>query len=303
MRHGSLCSGIGGFDLAASWMGWENVFHCESDPFCQRVLKHYWPAGKTYNDVKTFKSEEFTGGIEILTAGFPCQPFSRAGNRAGKADDRYLWPEVLRIIKVIGPRWIVLENVAGLVDVSQPESAFEMEYHPAELFDDEMVTRAGTRYSRIESRLLGVIISELNGTGYAFPKFTNGAPVVLCIPACAVDAPHRRDRIWLVAYADGPRMEGWPETGDAVKGGTKKNQYADRLFDSVDWDVWSVEPPFRSVHDGLSAGLDGITLSAFRRNSLKSFGNAIVPQVAFQIFKAINAADTKTGFNTFNPTP
>jgi DNA (cytosine-5)-methyltransferase 1 len=91
MNHASLFSGIGGFDIAAEWMGWENMFHCEINEFCQKVLNYYWPKAKQYHDIKTTDFSLWRGKIGILTGGFPCQPFSTAGLRKGKEDDRHLW--------------------------------------------------------------------------------------------------------------------------------------------------------------------------------------------------------------------
>ena len=88
MRHGSLFSGIGGFELAASWCGWENVFHCEQNPFGQKVLKHHFPKSKHYEDITTFDATNYAGRIDIISGGYPCQPFSVAGNRKGQKDDR-----------------------------------------------------------------------------------------------------------------------------------------------------------------------------------------------------------------------
>jgi len=99
MRHGSLFSGIGGFDLAAEWMGWENIFHCEWNEFGQRVLKHYWPNAKSYDDITKTNFTIHRGSIDILTGGFPCQPYSTAGKRKGKDDERHLWPQMLRAIR------------------------------------------------------------------------------------------------------------------------------------------------------------------------------------------------------------
>ena len=98
MRHGSLFSGIGGFDLASEWMGWTNVFHCEMNPFCNRVLNHHFPDAICYEDIKQTDFSVHKGQIDILTGGFPCQPYSAAGKRLGKEDDRHLWPEMLRAI-------------------------------------------------------------------------------------------------------------------------------------------------------------------------------------------------------------
>ncbi len=105
MRHGSLFSGIGGFDLAASWMGWENVFHCEIASFCRRILNHHFPESLSYENIITTDFTKYGGDIDILTGGFPCQPFSTAGKRKGTTDTRYLWPEMLRAIREIHPRY------------------------------------------------------------------------------------------------------------------------------------------------------------------------------------------------------
>jgi DNA (cytosine-5)-methyltransferase 1 len=116
MNHGSLFSGIGGFDLAAQWMGWQNVFHCEWNPFGQKVLHHYWPKAIQYHDITKSDFTIHRGSIDILTGGFPCQPYSTAGKRLGKEDERHLWPEMLRAIREIQPRYVVGENVRGLTN-------------------------------------------------------------------------------------------------------------------------------------------------------------------------------------------
>ena len=160
MTHGSLFSGIGGFDLAAEWMGWQNVFHCEWNTFGQRVLKHYWPNAISYNDITKTDFTIHRGRIDILTGGFPCQPYSMAGKRLGKEDDRHLWPEMLRAIREIQPRWVVGENVFGLVNWSD-----------------------GLVFHEVQA--------DLEAEGYEVQPFV--------LPAVSVDAPHRRDRVWFVA--------------------------------------------------------------------------------------------------------
>lgn len=115
MNHGSLFSGIGGFDLAAQWMGWENIFQVEWDDYCQKVLAKNFPNITKYGDIKEFDGTKYTGRIDIVTGGFPCQPFSVAGRQKGKGDDRYLWPEMLRVIREIQPAFIVGENVPGII--------------------------------------------------------------------------------------------------------------------------------------------------------------------------------------------
>jgi hypothetical protein len=115
MTHGSLFSGIGGFDLAAEWMGWENIFHCEWNPFGQKVLAHHFPNSKSYNDITKTDFTIHEGTIDVLSGGFPCQPYSYAGKQLGKADERHLFPHMLRCIKEIKPKWVIGENVRGLV--------------------------------------------------------------------------------------------------------------------------------------------------------------------------------------------
>ena len=166
MTHGSLFSGIGGFDLAAQWMGWENVFHCEWNTFGQKVLKHYWPNAIQYHDITKTDFSIHRGTIDVLTGGFPCQPYSMAGKRLGKEDERHLWPEMLRAIREIQPRWVVGENVLGLVNWS-----------------------GGLVFHEVQA--------DLEAEGYEVQPFV--------LPACAVNAPHRRDRVWFIAHRDHAR--------------------------------------------------------------------------------------------------
>jgi len=164
MTHGSLFSGIGGFDLAAEWMGWENVFHCEWNEFGKKVLHHYWPQSISYHDITKTDFTIHRGKIDILTGGFPCQPYSSAGKRKGKEDERHLWPEMLRAIREIQPRWVVGENVLGLVNWS-----------------------GGLVFHEVQA--------DLEAAGYEVWPYV--------LPAVSVNAPHRRDRVWFVAYNNG----------------------------------------------------------------------------------------------------
>ena len=285
MRHGSLFSGIGGFDLAAEWMGWENVFHCEREPFAQKVLKHHFPNSKLYEDVTTFDATAYAGRIDILTGGFPCQPFSAAGLRKGTEDERHLWPSMLRVIREVKPRYVVGENVRGLLSWS-----------------------GGLVFEQV--------CADLEAEGYEV------TPVLL--PAAAKNAPHRRDRIWFVAYAnDAPDTKSVRDTKqhgtDFSKQNRQPNNYG-KLRDAPDtdiklsecgydnredgrseqteriksfgkprgWEEFPTQPPICGGDDGISKELDGITFSKWRKESIKAYGNAIVPQVVFEIFKAIN---------------
>jgi|LakMenEpi03Aug12_release.lakeMendotaPanAssembly.Ray.scaffolds.fasta_scaffold240306_1 DNA (cytosine-5)-methyltransferase 1 len=174
MTHGSLFSGIGGFDLAAEWMGWENVFHCEWNEFGKKVLHHYWPQSISYHDITKTDFTIHRGKIDILTGGFPCQPYSSAGKRKGKEDERHLWPEMLRAIREIQPRWVVGENVLGLVNWS-----------------------GGLVFHEVQA--------DLEAAGYEVWPYV--------LPAVSVNAPHRRDRVWFVAYASGNGYDA--ESGNA----------------------------------------------------------------------------------------
>lgn len=251
MKHGSLFSGIGGFDLAAEWMGWENIFHCEWNPFGQKVLKYHFPNSISYNDITKTDFSIHRGNIDILTGGFPCQPYSTAGKRLGKADERHLFPEMLRAIKEIKPRWVIGENVRGLVS-----------WGGGLVFDE--------------------VCSDLEGEGYEVQSFL--------IPASGKNAPHKRERIWFVAYSNSKRYSRSTSTR-IEKIERRINIYEHRKCTRenkiVNWDNWPKQPYVLLRDDGLPFGLDNKTFPKIRRESIKAAGNAIVPQVAHEIFKAI----------------
>jgi DNA (cytosine-5)-methyltransferase 1 len=356
MRHGSLFSGIGGFDLAAEWMGWQNVFHCEWNDFGKRVLKYYWPNAISYHDITKTDFTIHKGTIDILTGGFPCQPYSAAGKRLGKEDDRHLWPEMLRAIREIQPTFVVGENVRGLTN-----------WNGGMVFDE--------------------VQADLETQGYEVTPFL--------LPACAVNAPHRRDRIWFIAYSnrigfsngceqyesDEQGHDKWCDTQgghssysqskglqrtfnnaesseriqsesskcvngltpnamlnglheqsterddtirqDNQQSGSQRECAIEGLGDEwiaadtsnkglqrrkvngsigsirkngnqfttgcipPTWQEFPTQSPICNGDDGLSSRLDGITFPKWRNESIKAGGNAIVPQVAFEIFKAI----------------
>jgi DNA (cytosine-5)-methyltransferase 1 len=359
MTHASLFSGIGGFDLAAEWMGWNNLFHCEWNPFGQKVLKHHFPNSISYNDITKTDFTIHEGSVDILTGGFPCQPYSTAGKRLGKQDERHLFPEMLRCIKEVKPRWVVGENVRGLVSWNEG-----LVFH--EVYDD------------------------LEREGYEVQSFL--------IPAAGVNAPHQRYRIWFVAFNsksqrntkirefckrqnskpfgvcrnneqkditntndkggstrlgeiqnENGEVSKWDnnakfsdsnssndvtnsynekrlwENNDNRKWKNKEQESYDRnkLWDNIGsigesknvtntssngrgknyrlresrlfneksktnhWQNFPTQSPVCGGDDGLPRELDGITFSKWRQESIKAYGNAIVPQVAHQIFKTI----------------
>ena len=196
MTHASLCTGIGACELAATWMGWKNLFSCEIDEFCNKVLKHHYPKATHYGDIFEQDFREWRGRVDVLTAGFPCQPFSCAGKRNGAEDDRYLWPEVLRVINEVRPTWFVGENVGGILSMVLPGEEIKVGSYT------DVCGENYTFYEKRQRYVIEQIRLDLESIGYSVQ------PVV--IPACAVGAPHRRDRVWFIATnTDGA---GLPET-------------------------------------------------------------------------------------------
>jgi DNA (cytosine-5)-methyltransferase 1 len=323
-RHIDLFSGIGGFSLAAHWAGFTTEVFCERDEFCQKVLNKHWPAVPIVSDIHEFPDpcsfyedrccdpncdscEKRKVNIELLTAGVPCQPASLAGKRGGTADDRWLWPKTLEIIFSYRPRWVVLENVYGLITL-QHGLAFEH------------------------------IVSDLENDCYATQAFV--------IPAVSVNAPHRRDRVWIVAHSESRGRDGALQSGQrqAIPGIVRSSQaLADapqftqrKPADQTDafatsrqaWDEsgdrrqpapdanrfpphgtpepWGergrgqFEPGVGGLADELPARMAGhfdaepdIPRVAAgipqRAAKLKALGNSIVPEVAYQILRHLGA--------------
>ena len=208
MTHASVFSGIGGPEVAATMLGWENLFHCEINPFGRRVLDYWYPNSKSYEDITTTDFTEWRGRVNVLTGGFPCQPFSYAGQRRGATDDRYLWPYMFRCIDQIRPDWVVAENVAGILTMVEQGEVSEVASAPA-LFDSFDDVR---RYQLRETFTLQRICDDLEGHGYAVQ------PVL--VPACGVGAPHRRDRVFIIGH----RIDA--DTSDAGLAKTRPEQQA-----------------------------------------------------------------------------
>ncbi|MBS5626979.1 MAG: DNA (cytosine-5-)-methyltransferase [Porphyromonadaceae bacterium] len=188
MTHASLCTGIGACELAATWMGWENLFSCEIDEFCNKVLKYHYPNSVHYGNIFEQDFREWRGRVDVLTAGFPCQPFSCAGKRNGAEDDRYLWPEVLRVINEVRPTWFIGENVGGIITMVLPGEETKVGSYT------DVCGENYTFYEKRQRFVIEQIRIDLASIGYSVQ------PVV--IPACAVGAPHRRDRVWFLARRD-----------------------------------------------------------------------------------------------------
>lgn len=272
VKHLDLFSGIGGFSLAASWV-WgsqhELVSFCERDEFCQKVLKKHWPDVPCVDDIHNLRGDDI-GTVDILTGGFPCQPFSVAGKRRGTDDDRHLWPEMFRVIQEVQPRWILGENVHGIVNLA-----------------------------------LDAVLADLESEGYEVQTFL--------VPACAVNAPHRRNRIWIIANAISTGLEKreclrrndeskFPAIERSYCGDVSnaESEQAGRLFErrfpanisaSRDWtgqtEAWSTESGICGVADGIPGRMD----------RLRSLGNAIVPQVAAVFFEMMKRVDLLYNMN------
>jgi len=279
--HLDLFSGIGGFALAAGWAGFETVGFCDNEPYAQAVLKKHWPDVPIHGDIKALDGTAYRG-VTLLTGGFPCQPFSNAGKRRGKDDDRYLWPQMLRVIQEARPAWIIGENVAGIVNLA-----------------------------------LDRVCTDLEAEGYEVE------PII--IPACAVEAPHRRDRVWIVGHS---KLDGL--TASKTSGGLF-DQSEEQERKKQERELAGTNSASADVADTLCYGREGLRqqmgdswknvegrqdteiygIPSFTRDPaneqsdsqsfvgrvahgipnrvhrLKGLGNAIVPQVAYQIIKGI----------------
>jgi len=269
LTHLDLFSGIGGFALAAKWNGYRTVGFCDNEPYSQAVLKKHWPEVPCHKDIREVRGELYAG-VTLLTGGFPCQPFSVAGKQRGKDDNRYLWPEMCRVIREARPAWIIGENVAGIVNLA-----------------------------------LDTVCADLEAEGYEVE------PII--VPACAVDAPHRRDRVWILAHAScigrGGRSDG-NEAGDdralqtsgscageeqpvlaySINKGLQRTELCEAFSESawasrsasecfgITGAYWPTEPDVGRVAHGVPN----------RVAKLRGLGNAIVPQVAAEIIRNIN---------------
>lgn len=189
MTHASLFSGIAGPEVAAAMLGWDNAFHCEINPFGRKVLEYWFPDSVSYEDITKTDFTQWRGKVDILTGGFPCQPFSLAGERRGREDERYLWPEMCRAIQEIRPTWVVGENVAGITTMVEGGVLSEVgEETP--LFEPDNIIHG---YELEQTFTIERICGDLERIGYSVQP--------MLIPAAAVGAPHRRDRIFIIAFA------------------------------------------------------------------------------------------------------
>ena len=331
MTHASLFSGIGGFDLAAEWVGWDNIFHCEWNPFGQKVLAHHFPNSKSYNDITKTDFSIHRGEIDILTGGFPCQPYSSAGKRLGKADERHLFPHMLRCVKEVKPKWIIGENVRGLVSWNggmvfhEVQDDLEREGYEVQSF---LIPAAGVnaphqRYriwfvayckdfgcksttttnkwqEHIQNNRNGIRttfesngevrnVTNSNNDRYSFNtrkiRQKNGVSEIDREELCSREFNRTSTIQWNDANSNTSRIYKQHITSESIK----SKQFSRASFEKRDFTSFPTQSPICGGDDGIPKELDGITFSKWRNESIKAYGNAIVPQVAYEIFKVIQS--------------
>jgi DNA (cytosine-5)-methyltransferase 1 len=272
MKFISLFAGIGGFDLGFERAGMKCVAQVEIDQFCQKVLEKHWPDVPRFGDIHNVGKHNLPE-TDVICGGFPCQPFSIAGKRRGKNDDRHLWPQMFRVIQETKPRWIVGENVANFINMALEQS-----------------------------------ISDLESIGYEVQPFI--------IPACAVNAPHQRDRVWIVANSEHNGISSTQETREYRQEksnvATWQKLFSDesqgvdilrseniRWIETSEYSSWNkrwfdIATELCGMDDGLPVGLDGfeLTAKAHRAKRLKALGNAVIPQIPEIIARSILQIET-----------
>ena len=340
MRHASLFSGIGGPEVAAAMLGWENVFHCEINEFGRKVLEYWFPESDSYEDITKTDFTKYRGTIDILTGGFPCQPFSYAGRRGGQQDQRYLWPEMLRVINEVRPTWVIGENVAGITTMVESCEVTDLGSEVTLFEEGDGIHRYSAEFTFTIER----ICKDLESIRYSVQP--------MLIPACGVGAPHRRDRVFFIAHNDNASdsfhkrslrksstnatKEGkerisernevqwsnestdvrsqmqsafdtigqrWNEECDdnkiisqSSKEECRKKQpsgtigtFGEGLHDTKRWQCFPTQSAFCRGNDGIPFDVDSLSIpySKWRSETIKAYGNAIVPQVMYRIFEAI----------------
>jgi DNA (cytosine-5)-methyltransferase 1 len=301
MRHGSLFSGIGGFDLAAEWMGWENVFHCEWMEFPRKVLDYYFPNADSHIDICKTDFKKYEGTIDIITGGFPCQPFSSAGKRKGTDDERYLWGEMLRAVQEIKPKFVIAENVFGITNIDggmvfeQVCLDLETEGYEVQPFIIPAAAKNAPHRSRTQRKRTAKGLGDERTSSN-----TNGNGLNQCHGNDEIEPSERRINAQCDIESLHPEQPTTEHTDlqrqerrlhEVEPKTTIREQFSKRDARSsptTEWENFPTESPICGGDDGLPTELDGVTFSKWRAESIKGYGNAIVPQVAYELFKIIS---------------
>lgn len=319
MKHLSLFSGIGGLDLAAEWAGMSTVAFCERDPFCQKVLAKHWPTVPIFGDIHELTSQSLRDRgverIDIISGGFPCQPFSHAGEQRGKEDDRYLWPQMLRVIKECKPAWVVGENVTGIIDLALDDVLVSLE---GEGYEVRPIVFPASAVGAWHQRQRVFIVAHTNssrqsqqeGPEQEQRQWTRDGNQNVAHAGCS-DGIGRRERERSGKANNGDTAtDRWPATKE-----TEGLRFTIPNADSASWQgrspttgrdgegltgwtttptggEWISEPAVGRVVNGIPRGLD-------IGKRLKALGNAVVPQQAYPIFKTI--MDIENGEQLFTP--
>jgi DNA (cytosine-5)-methyltransferase 1 len=251
--HLDLFSGIGGFAIAAERCGWKTVAFCEREKFAQRVLRKHWPSVPIIDDIHDLDGREYRG-VSLITGGFPCQPFSQAGQQRGADDDRAIWPEMLRVIREARPRFVVGENVAGIINMALDDvlSSLEAESYSVGAVDT-LAKPTSRKDNGRKSRLVGASEARKEKTGAIFG-----------------------DGCENVAYTGSEGLQRRQRCGETRKKESPGGH-------STECSKWTIEPDVGRVAHGIPE----------RSHRLRGLGNAIVPQVAEQILRALIESETQ----------
>ena len=303
LTHLSLFSGIGGLDLAAEWAGFTTVGQCEFADYPMKVLEKHWPDVPRWRDIRTLTKESFyerTGlrTVDVISGGFPCQPFSVAGKQKGKGDDRYLWPEMLRVIRELRPRCVVGENVPGIIKIAAGQVVKDLEragYHVVVFNFEAAAVGAWHRRSRVF--FVGIAdVADTDGrtmrhdcgderktTRKEHASRGTGTDPERAMADAACERIQRHAAICAAKPAErSGQMQSDAESGneavyDAMRSGCAGDARLEQLQELADGRCWASEPDVGRVAHGIPNRVD----------RLKCLGNAVVPQQAYPIFKAL----------------
>ena len=292
MTHLSLFSGIGGLDLAAEWAGFTTAGQCEFADYPARVLEKHWPDVPRWRDIKDLTGESFyekTGlqTVDVISGGFPCQPFSVAGKRRGEADERYLWPEMLRVIRELRPAWIVGENVPGIIKLGLDKVLSDLE---GEGYAWRTVVFPACAVGAWHQRYRTAIVAYSEGVGCQRNRETGEQE--------RLDGYDERESERKRAFSDADQWEAlWRSEGVRRDYGGGEEEHEPRKWRSTESWMGGVVNGFSHRLDGdfminhyfdsepdAPRVIDGIS---YRKERLQCLGNAVVPQQFYPVFRAI----------------